>query len=61
MGETGRPQSHACLVIEVTGGPHQCNVNFPQGLVIWKGWLALEGFVACVEGQIGLVLSVMLP
>jgi len=39
----------------------QYNVNFPQGLVTWKGWLAPEGSIACVEGQFGFILPVLLP
>ena len=44
--------------MEVDGGPDQSNVKLSQGLVTW---LASEGFLACVEGHIGWVLSVPLP
>lgn len=31
-----------------------------KGLVTWRGWLAPEGSVACVEGHIGLIMLVPL-
>ena len=61
MGVTGGSTSHACLVMGATKALGQCKSKLPQGLVTWKGWLAPKGFVACVEGQIGLVMSVPLP
>ena len=45
----------------VTEGPYEKNYKLSHGLSTWKGWLALEGFVACVEGKIGFVMSVPLP
>ena len=60
----GATEALSCLEIlarERLGLQFSKNVGFPQGLVTWKGGLAFEGFVACLEGQFGCVQSVLLP
>jgi len=48
-------------VMGVTRDIAQHNARLSQGLIIWNGWLAPEGSIACVEGYIGCVVLVPPP